>query len=66
MSARLRDAASAGNCRAVGVTAAGLQGVRSLLGRRESYRSKVGVDVVHVHVAVANATVSIGSTVLLL
>jgi hypothetical protein len=44
VSARLRDAAGAGNCRAVGVTGAALQGVFVLLGQLESYAVVVGVD----------------------
>jgi hypothetical protein len=44
VSARLRDAAGAGNCRAVGVTGAALQGVVVLLGQLESYAVVVGVD----------------------
>jgi hypothetical protein len=45
VSARLRDAVGAGNCRAVGVTGAALQGVVVLLGQLESC-AVVGVDAV--------------------
>jgi hypothetical protein len=44
VSARLRDAAGTGNCRAVGVTGAALQGVAVLLGQLESYAVVVDVD----------------------